>query len=169
MSEKKKESLKKVRIELIPEKESEYKLLTKMRKKYHPEMKRARIALAWRIAYKPDKDGHLILGMCHRTSDMLKEFAEYDYVILLNKEVWNDKEFDTRKKLALLDHELCHTGRVMNKDGHQKRDERKRYCFRIKKHDIEEFRSVVKHHGVWKHDLELFAEALLKKRKREKK
>jgi hypothetical protein len=169
MSDKeKKESLKKVRIELIPDKHEAYKLLTKIRKKYHRDTAKAKISLAWRIALKPDKDGHLVLGMCHRTSDMLKEFAECDYVILLNKEVWNDEEWTDKEKKALLDHEMCHAAPIMKNEGHQKRDERKRRCWRIRHHDIEEFKSVVEHHGVWKKDLEAFAEALLKKRRRGK-
>jgi len=165
----KKESLKAVRVELIPETKSLYKLLNKMRKKYHHDIRKAKIGLAWRIALKPDTDGHLVLGMCMRTSDLLKEFSEYDYIILLNKEVWNDKEFTKDKKYALLDHELNHCGKMLTKSGKHKKDERGRYCWRTRKHDIEEFRSVVKHHGVWKRDLELFAEALLQKRKKEKK
>lgn len=166
MPKEKKESRKSVRVELIPENKSPYKYLRRMRKKYHENLKRAKIALVWRIALKPDKDGHLILGVCHRTSDLNKEFSEYDYYILLNKEVWSDKEFDDKKKNALIDHELCHCGRMVDKEGKHKKDERGRYLFRMKKHDIEEFRSVVKHHGIWKRDLELFAEALLKKRKK---
>lgn len=170
MSDKeKKESLKKVRIELIPGNNPAYKLLYSIRKKYHTELKKAKIALAWRIALKPDKDGHLILGMCHRTSDLLKEFADFDYIILLNKEVWNDAEWSEKEKKALLHHELCHAAPILKDDGHQKRDERKRRCWRLRHHDIEEFREVVEHYGVWKKDLELFAEALLKKRRKEKK
>jgi hypothetical protein len=163
----KKEKPKPVRFELIPETESPYKYMRKMRKKYHKEIKRAKIALAWRIALKPDRDGHLILGKCCKASDLQRELAVYDFVILLNKEVWNDPKFGKKKKYALIDHELCHVGVILNKHSKQKKDERGRYLFRVRKHDIEEFRSVVKHHGVWKRDLELFAEALLKKKRRQ--
>lgn len=161
-----KESLKKVNIELIQPGRSPYRFLKKMRTKYHPEIRKAKIALAWRQALKPDRDGHLILGMCHRMSDLSKELAEYDYVILLNKEVWNDEKFDKKKKYALMDHELCHAAAVFNKSGKQKKDERGRYVWRIRDHDIEEFRDVVDRHGCYKRDLELFAEALLKRKRR---
>jgi len=166
MPKEKEESLKSVRVELIPETKSVYSMMKRIRKKYHHETRKARIALAWRIALKPDKDGHLILGLCQRTSDLLKEFAAYDFVILLNKEVWQDKEFTDEKKRALIDHELCHCGVQYNKKGKQKKDERGRYCFRTRKHDVEEFRDIVKRHGLWKHDLEMFAEELLKKRRK---
>src|ERR1700756_493258 len=168
MSEKK-ESLKSVRVELIPPNKSPYKLLKKMRDKYHREVRKAKIALAWRIKIKPDKDGHLLLGKCVRTSDLQRELADWDYVILLNKEVWNDPEFTKKKKYALLDHELCHAAPVYNRKGKQRKNTRGRYIFRMRDHDIEEFRDIVKRHGCYKQDLELFAEALLKRRRKERK
>lgn len=161
----KKESLKAVRVELLPGKDNAYKMMYKIRKKHHPEIKHAKIALVYKIGLKPDKDGHLELGMCHKTSDLSKEFSTWDFVIFLNKESWNHERFSDKKKKALIDHELCHCGMSYTKDGHRKRDERKRFVYRTKKHDLEEFNAIVERHGIWKHDLELFAEALLKKRK----
>jgi hypothetical protein len=162
----KKESLKAVRVELLPEKDNAYSMMSKIRKKYHQEIKHAKIALVYKIGLKPDKDGHLELGQCHKTSDLQKEFAEWDFVIFLNKESWNHERFSDKKKKALLDHELCHAGIVYTKDGHRKRDERKRFVYRVKHHDLEEFNDIVERHGIWKHDLELFAEALQKGKKK---
>lgn len=165
------DSLKAVRVRLIPwEKDGKrtfpYRLLDKIRKKSHTSIKRAKIALAWRIALKPDRDGHLVLGMCKRASDLQRELADWDFVILLNKEVWKDKEFTTDKKMALLDHELCHAAPALTRDGEHKQDERGRYVWRIRKHDIEEFQGIVERHGCYKRDLEEFAEALLKRRRK---
>ena len=165
MPREEKESLKSVRVELIPENKSIYKIMNKVRKKYHRGLKRAKIALVWKIKSKPDKDGHLELGKCHKASDLQKELSVYDFVISLNKEAWNEEKFTKKMKYALIDHELCHAAPSMNKSGHQKKDVRGRYCFRMRDHDIEEFREIVERHGVWKRDLELFAEALLKRRK----
>lgn len=164
----KKESPKKVRFELIPETKSVYVMLRKMLKRYHTELCHAKVALAWRIALKPDKDGHLVLGKCLKQSDLQKEFHKYDFVILLNKEVWNDEKFDKKKKYALIDHELCHAAPQINKKGKQKKDERGRYVFRSRAHELEEFRCIVERHGCYKRDLELFAESLLKRRRKEK-
>ena len=36
--------------------------------------------------------------------------------------------------------------------------------WRIRKHDLEEFREIVARHGTWKGDIEKFAEALLAKK-----
>lgn len=155
---------KKVNFELIEDLDSEpYQILNKMRA-FHEDVIEAAIALAWRKSLKPDKDGHLILGKCIKVSDLQKEFAAYDFIILLNREVWEDSEFTEKQKEALVDHELCHAAGVVDDDG-AKYDERGRRVFRSRKHDIEEFYGIVQRHGCYKRDLELFAEALLKKRK----
>jgi hypothetical protein len=165
---------KRVNFELIPPPvngatESEaYALMREVRHKWHPELRQARIALAWRKGYKPSVDGHLILGMCVKASDLSRELAEWDFIILLNKDVWMcgefPHEFTRERKLALLDHELCHAAPVLDKKTLEpKYDERGRAIWRVRKHDLEEFRAVVERHGTYKKDLERFAAALLKK------
>lgn len=156
---------KKINYELIPTKTAEPWELLRVAHKWHPELDEAQIALAWRKALKPDKDGHLILGSCVKVSDLNKELKPFDFIILLNQEVWQDPQFTREKKLALLDHELCHAAPVFDAEGHQKEDERSRRVWRTRKHDIEEFKAIVARHGCYKRDLELFAEALLKGRR----
>jgi len=148
---------------LIQEDAAPYSLLAQARRKWHRPLDEARIALAWRARIKSDKDGHLILGRCVKVSDLQKELAEYDFIIVLNRDVWESPEFSREKQMALLDHELCHAAPVLNKLGTQARDERDRPIWRCRKHDIEEFRTVVEHHGCYKRDLEAFAQSLLKK------
>ncbi len=153
-----------VNYELVPESQVEpYKLLEQVRRKWHSELVDARIALAWRKRLKRDKDGHLMLGRCVKVSDLQRELMPYDFILVLNREVWEDPEFGKDKKMALLDHELCHATVAVDKDGEEKEDERGRGVFRMRKHDIEEFRAVVERHGCYKRDLEAFAQALLKK------
>lgn len=152
-----------VNFQLIESDHDAYDLLDDIRNKHHEELEGANIALAWRMALKPDTDGHLILGKCVKASDLQREFADYDFVILLNREVWNRTEFTEDKKRALLDHELCHAAPALDKDGGQKIDERNRPVWRLRKHDIEEFQAIVERHGTYKKDLEQFAEALLER------
>lgn len=158
---------KKVAFELIDPnqktKPEAYKLLTEVRKEYHSDTLEARVALAWHKDVKADADGHLVLGRCHKVSDLHKEFMDYDFVIELNREVWFSQEFTADKKKALLDHEMCHIGEAQDKNGEPKVDERGRKCFRMVRHDIEEFHSVIRHHGVYKSDLQKFAEEIVKK------
>jgi hypothetical protein len=155
---------KKVNFELITNEESEpYQLLDEVRLAFHEELHGAHIALAWRKELKADTDGHLILGKCVKASDLQRELSEWDFVILLNKEVWVNRAFVVEKKKALLDHELCHAAPVFDEEGEPKRDERDRLIWRIRKHDIEEFQGIIERHGCYKSDLERFAAAILKR------
>jgi len=142
-----------------------YQILQEVRQSYHGETRAARVALAWRLRQKEDKDGHMVLGRCIKVSDLHKEFADYDFIITLNQEVWDDIRFTREKKLALIDHEMCHAAASFDEEsGEHKRDERNRLLFRVRKHDIEEFQDVVSRHGCYKRDLENFAKALLQKK-----
>ena len=140
-----------------------YQILDKMRI-FHGELEEAQIAIAWRKRLSTDKDGHLVLGKCMKASDLQRELSEYDFVILLNREVWLDPAFTEEKKQALMDHEMCHAARAFDDKGTEQRDERGRAVWRTRKHDIEEFQEIVKRHGCYKKDLERFADELLKKR-----
>lgn len=157
---------KKINYELIQdEKHEAYRLMDQIRAKFHKSIAQARIGVAWRKSLKPDVDGHLILGKCVKASDLSRELAAYDFIILLNREVWQEAEFTEKKKRALIDHELCHAEIALDKKTLEpKYDERGRNIWRTKKHDIEEFQAVVERHGCYKRDLENFAKALLEKR-----
>jgi Putative phage metallopeptidase len=126
-------------------------------KQIHRHLDQAKIAIAWMLDVKADKDGHLVLGKCKKATDLDREFREFDFVILLNSRAW--KSLKENQRAALVDHELHHAGVVVDKNGEPVYDERSRKCYRIKKHDIEEFHAVVKDHGLYKHDLESFARA----------
>lgn len=153
-----------VNYEVIEDLESEpYLILAEMRG-FHDDIQEAAIALAWQKNITPDTDNHLVLGKCVKVSDLQKEFAPYDFIIVLNREVWEDVEFGEDRRRALVDHELCHAAGAYDSDG-PKYDERGRRVFRTRKHDIEEFHVIVQRHGCYKQDLEFFAEMLLKKRK----
>lgn len=162
--------LKSVNFKLIePPKEGEksepYELLAEVRREWHKDTAEAKIALAWRTQLKPDTDGRLMVGRCCRASELQRELIAWDFVILLNAEAWSEKEFTRERKLALLDHEMCHVAQALDKKtGKQRYDERIRPIWRTRGHDIEEFRAVVARHGTYKRDLERFAEALLKQK-----
>ncbi|SRR5581483_3380926 len=143
-----------------------YRVLAEMMK-FHSEIQYARIALAWRKKLKADADGILMLGRCVKISEREKAvhpLTRYDFVILLNRDVWMDGEFSIEKKQALIDHELCHAAPSLDKDFEPRYDTDGRQLYRTRKHDLEEFRCIVERHGCYKRDLEMFAEALLKKK-----
>jgi hypothetical protein len=153
-----------VNYDLIPDANEAYKLLDEVRDKWHEDLYGAKIALAYRKRLKCDKDGILMLGKCLKVNDLQKEFCAFDFIIILNREVWQEATFDKKRRIALLDHELCHAALSLDKDLERTNDEKGRTVYRVRRHDIEEFRSVVEHHGCYKADLVKFAEALLKKK-----
>lgn len=136
-----------------------YDLLHQARR-YHPETAEAEIGLAWRRDWKPNQDGQISLGKCVKASDLQREFMDYDFVIVLNRDIWVEPDWTDEKKLAILDHELCHAAVCLDDEGEVIYTERGRPAYRIRKHDIEEFREVIERHGCFKSDLQAFAKAI---------
>ena len=154
---------KRVNFRIIDQNHPAWELLSKAML-WHDELDAAKIALAWRFRFKADKDGRLVIGKCVKITEREKEFHDNDFVILLNAEVWN--EFSDAQRLALLDHELSHAAAALENDtAEHKEDERGRKLWRVRKHDIEEFRGVIERHGCYKADLEEFARAILESKK----
>jgi hypothetical protein len=137
-----------------------YAMVERYVKEFHKHLYAPRIACAWAFSWKPNADGQVTLGKCKRSSDIDRELIEFDFVILLNRDFWFRKEVTDEMREALVDHELCHAAEAIDNDGMPKYDTRGRRVFRIRKHDIEEFNAVVLRHGVWKRDLQFFAQAL---------
>jgi hypothetical protein len=129
--------------------------------RHHRELIGANIALAWCTSWRADLDGRQTLGQCKRASDLDRECAPYDFVILLNKDFVTNPAVSEKQREALLDHELCHATVKLDPETHEPMvDERNRTVYRVRKHDIEEFGEVVERHGCYKRDLEKFAQAL---------
>lgn len=163
---------KKVNFLLIPEQDSQghipepYRLLNEVRKLHHGDTKEARVALAWRLRTKADKDGRLVLGKCIKVSDLYREYADYDFIITLNREFWEETTVTNAQRNALLDHEMMHAAPSYNGEtGEHEVDERGRYIFRSRGHDFEDFNDIIQRHGIWKRDLQRLAELLREKRK----
>lgn len=133
-----------------------YTLLDELVEKHHEELSEARIALAWNTAWKPDVDGHCVLGKCRKTTDLDRELAAYDFVIILRREFWYHDKVTTTQRTALLDHELTHATVRLDKHGEPVIDERGRQVYRLRTHDIEEFGCIIQRYGLWKHDLRWF-------------
>jgi hypothetical protein len=131
--------------------------------KHHPHLAEAKIAIAWRFGWSQDADGLLKLGQAKKVSELDRDLHDYDFIILLNHEVWNKASFSERQMKALIDHELCHCSVSIDTNGEKKIDERGRVIYRIRKHDVEEFREVAARHGCWRDDLRQLAEAAIEK------
>jgi hypothetical protein len=138
-----------------------YAMLRNLVDAHHQELEQAKIALAWCTSWRPDVDGRVTLGKCKKASDLDRELVAFDFIILLRKAFWQDSRVSVEQRVALLDHELCHAAvRVDDRTGDPVTDERGRIVYRMRKHDVEEFADVVRRHGIYKSDLEVFAAAL---------
>lgn len=137
-----------------------YPMVNRLIEQHHSELTNARIALAWSLAWKPDVDGIVKLGKCKKASDLDRELAAYDFVIVLRQEFYQDATVTDDQRKALLDHEITHATVRLDKDGEPMRDERGRVVYRTRKHDVEEFSEIVARHGIWKRDLERMASAM---------
>ncbi len=134
--------------------------------KHHEDLRDARIAFAWNLSWQPDVDGRVQLGKMKLASDLDRELADFDLVVILSREFWRDPNVTDKQREALLDHELSHGALQRAKNLEPIEDEKGRKCYRIRKHDIEEFSAVVDRHGVYQRDLEAFARALMRGRQR---
>lgn len=137
-------------------------LLDELIDSFHGDLRQARIGLAWCTSWNADVDGRVTLGKCKKASDLDREIATYDFIILLRKAFWQHDAVTPQQRRALLDHELHHAAPKLDKTGEQQRDERDRPVWRIRKHDIEEFTPIVERYGAWTRDLEQMFAALLR-------
>lgn len=73
--------------------------------------------------------------------------AEPFFVLEIAEDVW--AQLDGSQRTALVDHELCHFAVGHDDDGQP--------VLSTRPHDLEEFRSIVERHGLWRPDVELMA------------
>jgi hypothetical protein len=154
---------KRVTVKLLPARHAgkvpeAHAIMRELIKKHHQHLSDAKIAIAWRLGWKCDADGRQKLGQVKKGSDLDRAFSKFDFVILLNYEVWNQGGLDKKQKLALVDHELCHCQIANDSNGEPKIDDEGRTCYRIRRHDVEEFIEVTKRHGLHTHELIAFAQ-----------
>lgn len=126
---------------------------------YHDELSKhnAKIALAWCTSWKRDHDGRLTLGMCKKASELDRQLHDFDFVILLNQDFWTNPRITDAQRDAVMDHECMHMAIAVDAEsGEPKVDATGRTIFRMRGHDLEEFRDIVARHGCYKDDIEAF-------------
>lgn len=117
---------------------------------HHPEAANAKICYLFRKKHNK-ANGKINLGKCHKVSEKDKTLHGFDYVIILAWDMWTMLEPIQRE--ALLLHELLHVLKL----GEEAAD------WKIQPHDVEEFGKVIEIYGLWKPDLEAFAESIYRK------
>ena len=113
--------------------------------RWHNELKNHKIAYVEVDAM--NKLGDPVYAKIKIASALEKHLSGYDIVLIVNAETW--RQFNDKQRLALIDHELEHitvdemTGNLVRRN-----------------HDLEEFSSIARRHGLWEKGLKLFAEHL---------
>ena len=106
------------------------------------------------ICYLFDEDGMTSKGRgvgakVRKANPVENHLAGFDFILIVNLPFWS--QLDRDKRLALLDHELCHIEYDAEKDK-----------YRLVHHDFEDFRAVLARHGAWSVDLEMVVDQLTK-------
>ena len=116
--------------------------------KWHPRLAAAS------IVYLTDPDemkakGRQVLAKVRKANPVEHHLTGHDIVMIVNGYAW--PMLSEAQRLAVVDHELCHIEPDEGEEGET--------VYRIRGHDLEEFRAVVSRHGDWSTDITLFNEA----------
>ena len=132
------------------------KLVTELVEKYHAHLVRARII----VLGKPKASkthGKVNVAKAKRATPaiqaLLRDASGVDvhYLIEVGMDAWDGQS--ARQKRAILDHELHHfTGVEVDDKGREK--------WGLCGHDVQEFTAVVRRHGAYHADLEVFVSAI---------
>jgi len=125
---------------------------------HHVHLKGIRIEYVF-VDKTPNRAGKEVWGTMRKVNALPAYLASNDddkengyiepfFVMVISQPIWGNLTPD--KKLALVDHELCHAGIKDDKEGNPKPT--------IIPHDLEEFTCIVKRHGLWREDVKEFAE-----------
>lgn len=143
---------KKINILLVPREHAGkvtevYKTVDKLVAKYHRHLNEAdaRIAVAWdKGPAKDDADGYVRFGRVKRNGDLDREFAPFDFVLIVRKELFDS--FDATRREAELDRLLCRCAVVKDKNYEVVVDEKGRSQFRLRR-PVEVFPENVARYG----------------------
>lgn len=118
-------------------------LAVKLINDHHSHLAEARIKYLFRNG-KWQSKGKATLGKAKLAAEDARFLGQYDFIIMISTEAWNSAVPAYRE--ALVDHELQHCDCAEDKAGNKK--------WSIQDHDVQEFVSVVRRHGLWEVDLQ---------------
>lgn len=118
-------------------------LAAKLINDHHSHLAEARIKYLFRNG-KWQSKGKSTLGKAKLAAEDARFLGQYDFIIMISTDAWNSAVPAYRE--ALVDHELQHLDCAEDKAGNKK--------WSIQDHDVQEFVSVVRRHGLWEVDLQ---------------
>lgn len=104
----------------------------------HPQLALAKIGYLFRE--KMERRGQVRLGTAAKASSKVLFLTGLDFLIEFNWQAW--RELTPKQRIALVDHELCHCERDIEKG-----------VYTLRHHDVEEFSEIVRRWGLWTPDL----------------
>jgi hypothetical protein len=117
--------------------------------KHHEHLEKAKIR--YLLTDRPmRRHARPLAGKALKASGLLKHFGKADFLLVFEKETWD--QLTPEQRTALVDHELCHCAVKHTKAGEAR--------WFIQGHDLEEFRGVVERHGLWHLDVVSFGRAI---------
>jgi predicted metallopeptidase len=106
--------------------------------KYHPALEEARIAFVFQDNGTGRQD-RVELAKTSKIQAKMQPLLEYDFLIVITEDQY--MRISSKAREALIEHELCHCGGDASNG------------WKIRHHDIEEFREVIERYGAWNIDL----------------
>lgn len=139
-------------------------LATILIKKHRPKLVNVAICYMFRDEAALDRQSEkVIAGQCTRTDDRNYTIHEFDFVIEVARDIWEDATDQFRT--ALMDHELGHVGIRFDENDEVMRDPRTdRVRTFIRKHSVEEFEEILERYGDWHKELRDFLAAWARRR-----
>jgi hypothetical protein len=126
-----------------------YKIMEGLIDKTCGHLKDASIAIAWRKGW-PAVEDRIKLGQMKLASDCDRAYKDFDFLLLLNSEVYRNGTANEESLTMTVHHMLLRGAPALDKDGEQKTDEKGRLCWKTRKPPIVEFPEIIKTYGIAK-------------------
>jgi len=126
-----------------------YRIMEELIKKVCGHLDGARIAIAWRKGW-PAVQGRIKLGQMKMANDCDRAYKDFDFLLLLNSEVYRNNAAGEESLTMTLHHLLLAGTPDLDRDGNQKIDEKDRKCWKIRKPPIVEFPEIIQTYGLEK-------------------
>ena len=121
--------------------------------RWHPDLWQSDIRYVFRVADDPwTKSGKFVYAKVSLVNGVNKLLAEdADAVIVVDQLQW--RALSRARRLALIDHELCHLEIAVDGNGERIDQPNGRPKLALREHDFADFNAVVQRHGLWSPDL----------------
>lgn len=128
-----------------------YRILDWLIRTHHDHLEDAEFKIAYQMsALKEDADGTVGFGRVKRGNDLDRAYADFDFVIILPHDLWQNS--DNVRRHAIIDYHLCSCAITKDPHGEPMVDEQDRNVYRIRK-PIRVFKENVGRYAFWQSDV----------------